>query len=259
MKGASQKKREQDERRLTLLGHLEEIRRRLTWSVIALIVGIVVSFVFANRIFDLFISRAPSDVPFIYTEPAEMIGTYMKVCLYAGLALAVPFFLYQLVMFVRPALTRKERGYLYLLLPSVMLFFLLGAGFAYFVFLPNAIDFLLGAAFLPDVAEPMIRIGSYISFVSQMVFWMGIVFELPVIVFFLAKIGLVNHHWLQRQLKWAFVGAFILGAIITPTPDPVNQTIVAGPIFILYVLSIGLAWLARRPKKEPVIAAESQA
>jgi len=259
MKEASQRKKEQDEKRLTLLGHLEEIRRRLTWSVLALLAGIIVSFVFAGRIFDLFLSRAPTDVPFIYTEPAEMIGTYMKVCLYSGLALAIPFFIFQLVMFVRPALTRKERGYLYLLVPSVLLFFCIGAGFAYFVFLPNAIDFLLGAAFLPDVAEPMIRIGSYISFVSQMVFWIGIVFELPVVVFFLAKIGIVNHRWMQRQLKWAFVAAFILGAIITPTPDPINQTIVAGPIFILYVISIGLAWLARRPKKETVAAAESQA
>jgi sec-independent protein translocase protein TatC len=258
MKEASQKKKEQEERRLTLLGHLEEIRQRLTWSVVALVVGIVVSFIFAGHIFDFFISRAPSDVQFIFTEPAEMMGTYMKVCLYAGLVLAMPFVVYQMVMFVRPALTRKERGYLYLLLPAVMFFFFVGAGFAYFVFMPRALDFLLGASFLPDVAEPMIKIGSYISFLARMIFWLGVVFELPVIIFFLAKIGVVNHQWMQKNLKWAFVGAFILGAIITPTPDPINQTIVAGPIFILYVVSIGLAWVARRPKKEPLAETESQ-
>lgn len=259
MSEASQKK-EQEDKRLTLLGHLQEIRQRLVWSVIALIVGIVVSFVFARRLFDFFVSRAdPEQVTFIYTHVTELIGTYMKVCLYSGLVLATPFLLYHMVMFVRPALTRKERGYLYLLLPSVMIFFFLGASFAYFVFLPNAIDFLLGASFLPDVAQPMISIGSYISFITRMLFWIGVVFELPVIIFFLAKIGVVNHQWLQKQLKWAFVGAFVLGAIITPTPDPINQTIVAGPIFILYVISIGLAWIARRPKKETVAAAESQA
>jgi len=258
MKEASQKKTEQDDKRLTLLGHLEEIRRRLTWSVLALIVGIVVAFIFAGDIFDFFTSRADPDITFIFTEPAELMGTYMKVALYAGLVVAMPFFVYQMVLFVRPALTRKERAYLYLLLPSVLLFFLIGAGFAYFIFLPRAIDFLLGASFLPDVAVPMISIGSYVSFLARMIFWIGVVFELPVIIFFLAKIGVVNHQWMQRQLKWAFVAAFILGAIITPTPDPINQTIVAGPIFILYVLSIGLAWLARRPKKASVVAEESQ-
>ena len=92
----------------------------------------------------------------------------------------------------------------------------------------------------------MIRIGNYVSFVVQIVFYMGLVFELPVIIFFLAKIGVVSHKWLGRQRKWAFVAAFILAAIITPTPDPINQTIVAVPIILLYELSIWLAWFARR-------------
>jgi len=239
------KKKHQEEKSLTLLGHLQELRQRLTWSVIFLVITIGVSFFFAERIFDFLLSGVPEEVPIIYTEVAEKISIYMKVCLYAGIILAMPFLIYQMVMFIRPALTRKERGYLYLLLPAVLIFFLGGAAFAYYVFLPRALDFLLGGSYLSDI-EPYIKIGNYISFVIQIVFYMGLVFELPVIAFFLAKIGIVSHQWLGRQRKWAFVLAFVLAAIITPTPDPINQTIVAVPIILLYELSIWLAWVARR-------------
>jgi len=239
------KKKHEEEKSLTLLGHLQELRQRLTWSVIFLVITIGVSFFFAERIFDFLLSGVPEEVPVIYTEVAEKISIYMKVCLYAGIILAMPFLIYQMVMFIRPALTRKERGYLYLLLPAVLLFFVGGAAFAYYLFLPRALDFLLGGSYLSDI-EPYIKIGNYISFVIQIVFYMGLVFELPVIAFFLAKIGIVSHQWLGRQRKWAFVLAFVLAAIITPTPDPINQTIVAVPIILLYELSIWLAWVARR-------------
>jgi len=235
----------QEEKRLTLLGHLQELRQRLTWCVVFLIITIVVSFIFAERIFDFLLSSVPEGVPIVYTEVAEKVSIYMKVCLYAGIILAMPFFIYHIVMFIRPALTRKERGYLYLLLPAVLLFFLGGAAFAYYIFLPRALDFLLGDSYLSDI-EPYIKIGNYISFVVQIIFYMGLVFELPVIAFFLAKIGVVSRQWLARQRKWAFVLAFVLAAIITPTPDPINQTIVAIPIILLYELSIWLAWVARR-------------
>lgn len=239
------KKKVNQEKRLTLLGHLQELRQRLIYSTLFLIITIGVSFYFAEQIFDFLLSEVPPDVPVIYTEVAEKISIYMKVCLYSGIVLALPFIIYQMVMFIRPALTRKERGYLYLLLPAVLLFFLGGAAFAYYVFLPRALDFLLGGSYLSEV-QPYIKIGDYISFVVQIVFYMGLVFELPVIAFFLAKIGVVSHQWLAKQRKWAFVLAFVLAAIITPTPDPINQTIVAVPIVLLYELSIWLAWFARR-------------
>jgi sec-independent protein translocase protein TatC len=248
-------KKRSDDKRLTLLGHLQELRQRITYSVIFLVITIAVSFVFAEDIFDFLISRAPENVDLVFIEVAEKISIYMKVCLYSGIVLAMPFLIYQMVMFIRPALTRKERGYLYLLMPAVMLCFLGGAAFAYYVFLPRALGFLLEGNYLTDV-EPMIRIGNYVSFVVQIVFYMGLVFELPVIMFFLAKIGVVSHKWLGKQRKWAFVAAFILAAIITPTPDPINQTIVAVPIILLYELSIWLAWFARR--KPATVPAEGE-
>lgn len=241
------KGKQDKDKKLSLLGHLEEIRRRLLYSTIFLIITIAVAFYFSQRIFDFLVSQAPPEVPIIAITPTEMIVIYFKVCLYTALAMAMPFFIYQLIMFIRPALTRKERFYLYALMPALLLFFLAGAAFAWFVFLPNALDFLLH--FMDDIVTYQIKIASLISFEVQIVFWMGVVFELPVVTFFLAKIGILNYRWLAKQWKWAFVGSFVVGAAITPTPDPINCTIVSVPIFLLYLLSILTAWVARPGKK----------
>jgi sec-independent protein translocase protein TatC len=241
------KKKQEKEKSLTLLGHLQEIRRRLFYSVIALIITIAVSFYFSRDIFDFLVSRSPPEVPLIAITPTEMIGIWFNVCLYAALVLAMPFFIFQLVLFIRPALTRKERVYLYALIPAVFLFFLGGAAFAWFVFLPNALDFLLH--FMDGIVKYQIKIGSLIMFEVQIIFWMGVVFELPVVTFFLAKIGILNYRWLAKQWKWAFIASFVIGAVITPTPDPINCTIVSVPIYLLYLLSILTAWIARPGRK----------
>ena len=237
------------EKKLTLLGHLQEIRRRMVYSTIALIIAVAVSFYFADDVFDFLVTRSPSEVPLIAITPTEMIVIYFKVCLYGALILAGPFFTFQIVMFVRPALTRKERFYLYALMPALLLFFAAGAAFAWFIFLPNALDFLLH--FMDDLVTYQIKIGSLISFEVQIIFWMGVVFELPIVTFFLAKIGILNYRWLAKQWKWAFVGSFVIGAAITPTPDPINCTIVSVPVFLLYLLGILTAWIARPGKKSP--------
>ena len=240
--------KEKNEKKLTLLGHLQEIRRRLIYSVIALIITIAISLFFTNRIINFLISQAPPEVPVIAIEVTEAFAIWFKVCLYTAFIMALPFFILQLVLFIRPALTNKERVYLYILLPAVLLFFLAGACFAWFVFLPHAIDFLLN--FGTDFGVvPQIRIGNLISFEVQIMFWMGVVFEIPVLTFFLSKISILDYRWLAKQWKWAFIGAFVLGAVITPTPDPINCTVVSLPIFLLYLLGIVTAWIGRRGKK----------
>ena len=238
------------EKKITLLGHLQEIRRRLTYSVIALIITVGISFIFTDRIIEFLKSSVPPGVPIIAIEVTETFSIWFKVCLYSALTMALPFFMYQLVMFIRPALTRKERVYLYVLLPAVLLFFLAGAAFAWFIFMPRALDFLLNFGNDMGIVS-QIRIGNLISFEVQIIFWMGVVFEIPVVTFFLAKIGLLTHGWLIKQWKWAFIGAFIIGAVITPTPDPINQTIVSIPVFLLYLLGILTAWIGRRGKESP--------
>jgi len=250
MVAATKNKEKTDkEKKLTFLEHLQEIRRRLVYCVIALIVTVAISFIFTDRIIHFLISQA-TGVDIIFTQPTEMFGVWFKVCLYSALVMALPVFVSQIVMFIRPALTRKERFYLYTLMPAVLLCFLSGAAFAWYVFLPHALDFLLNFGKGIGVI-PRINIGDLISFEVQIVFWMGVVFELPMVTFFLSKIGILNHRWLAKQWKWAFIGSFIIGAVITPTPDPINQTIVSVPIFLLYLLGIVTAWLGRRGKKSP--------
>ena len=184
----------------------------------------------------------------IYTEVTEMLGTYIKVSLYSALVLTLPFIVYQAVIFVRPALTRKEKTYLYIMLPSVFLLFTVGAVFAYFVLLPPALKFLL--TFGGDIATPMIRVENYISVLTKLIFWIGMCFEIPLVMFFLTKIGVLRPEWLSKYRRLAYVLAFVLGAIITPTFDPLNQSLVAIPIILLYEFGILLSKLARRQKTD---------
>jgi sec-independent protein translocase protein TatC len=242
------KKKQEKETKLTLLGHLQEIRRRLVYCTIALIITVAISFFFTDRIIIFLESYARLHASITVTEVTELFGVWFKVCLYSALVMALPFFVLQVILFVRPALTRKERAYLYLLMPAILLCFLGGAAFAWYVFLPHAVEFLL--TFRKELIDaPQIKIGNLISFEVQIIFWMGVVFELPVVTFFLAKIGVLNYRWLAKQWRWGFLGSIVLAAVITPTPDPINCAIVAVPICLLYLLSIVTAWLGRRGKK----------
>lgn len=237
------------EKNLTLKEHLIELRQRLIKSVIAIVITSSISFIFAEQIFEFFKSRAPKDTVFIAIEVTEKIGVYMKLCLYSGLVLALPFLIYQLVMFVRPALTRDEKKYLYILLPGVILFFFAGAAFTYYVFLPPAMEFMIDFPLMDDIAISQIRIGNYISVVAKLILVMGLVFELPIIIYFFARIGLITPKGLSRYRRFAYVGAFIIAAIVTPTIDPINQTIVAIPIMVLYEVGILLSKLANRQRQ----------
>jgi sec-independent protein translocase protein TatC len=185
----------------------------------------------------------------IYTEITEMLGTYAKVTLIISVILVLPFIVYQLVMFVRPALTRREISYVYIMLPAIAICFLIGVTFAYFVLLPPALNFLF--TFGSDIAEPMIKVGNYISVLTSLLFWIGMCFEIPIIMFFLSKIGIIKPEWLSKYRKVAYVVAFIIGAVITPTFDPVNQSLVAIPIIVLYEFGIILSKIARRKKVAP--------
>ncbi len=244
------------DKRLTITGHLLEIRQRLTISVIVLIITVIVAFLFYEEIFH-FLIRPAGDVPLIYTEMTEMLSTTMKVSLAGGVVLAMPFFVYQFIMFVSPALTRQEKTYVYIALPWITLMFAGGVAFAYFVLLPPALKFLL--SFGSDIATPQIKIGNYITLVTRLLVAVGVVFEVPVVITFLSRLGIVTPQWLARKRKWAFIGAFILAAIITPTMDPINQALVAVPLIVLYEMSILLSKLVYRRRAEAVASSTSTA
>ncbi|MQF48650.1 twin-arginine translocase subunit TatC [SAR202 cluster bacterium AC-647-N09_OGT_505m] len=245
-----------EDREIPLGGHLTELRRRIIVTTVSLVVGTAIAFAFHRVIFNLLMGPAQGfdslqQQKLVFTQMTEMLGITMKVSLMGGLILASPIVLYQVVMFVAPGLTPKEKRYLFALLPGAMLSFVAGASFGYFVLLPPALNFLL--TFGSGIAMPMIRVGNYINLVVALLFWLGVSFETPLVMFFLSKIGVVTPTALARQRRYALVVAFILGALITPTFDPVNQTLVAVPIILLYELGIWLARLARLGRKKPLV------
>ncbi len=161
----------------------------------------------------------------------------------------MPVIVYQALRFVSPGLRPGERRWLYLTVLGAFILFLAGVAFAYYVALPPALDFLLN--FGNDLAEPNIRVGSYIDFVTRLLFWTGVTFETPLVIMFLARFGIVSAGRLLHWWRLAFVAAFVVAAIVTPTVDPVTQSLVAGPIIVLYFLGIALAWLVQPRRPEP--------
>jgi sec-independent protein translocase protein TatC len=234
-----------DDKKLTVLEHISELRRRLIRSVIAVSITTVISFIFASEIFEILKSPA-GEINLIYIEMTEMVGTYMKVSFASGIMLAMPYLVYQFIMFVSPALTDREKKRVYLVLPWIALMFIGGVVFAYFILVPPAMKFLI--TFGSDIADPQIKIGNYVSIVTRLLLAIGLVFEMPVITTFLARLGIITPKWLSNKRKPAIILAFILAAIITPTFDPVNQILVAAPLIILYEISI---WLAKLVQRKP--------
>lgn len=179
----------------------------------------------------------PQRIRPVFTRPTEMFMTTFKVSLLGGFTLALPVIIYQLIAFVWPALIyQHEKRWVYLLVPSASVFFISGVLFSYFFLVPFALRYLL--TFAGGIAIAMPSIGEIISFITNLLFWIGIVFQTPLIVFFLAKAKIVAYDRLKGLWKFAFLIAFVVGALITPTPDPINQSIVAIPIFLLYLLGL---------------------
>ena len=238
-----------DREKQSILSHLKELRKRLIRSVIAILIATVIAFYFAPQIFEIL--KAPAgDIDLIFIEMTEMIGTYMKVSLAGGIMLAMPYLIYHAIMFVSPALTRKEKRYVYFILPWIALMFAAGVAFAYFILVPPATKFLLSWG--ADIASPQIKIGNYIALVTRLLIAIGLIFEMPVLTTLLARLGILTSKWLASKRKMAIIFAFILAAIITPTFDPINQSLVAIPLIILYEMSIWLAKLVQRKEPRPV-------
>ena len=250
-----------NEGKVSFRQHLNELRRRLIYSVLFLAIATAAAFVFHQEILKLLMEPAegfagiPNQKP-IYTELTEFIGIAFKVSLVTGFVVSLPFTLFQIVLFVAPGLTRGERRYLYTLLPVSVLVFIAGAAFGYRVLFPPAVRFLLG--FSGDVAEPLITIGSYANLMMTLLFWMGLIFETPVVMFFLARIGVVTPSMLAKNRRFAIVVAFVLGAMITPTIDPVNQALVALPVMAMYEAGIWLAKLGARGRRRALQQLEAE-
>lgn len=228
--------------RMSFWEHLEELRQRLFRTMIALVIGTIIGIFLAEPVL-LFLQR-PYGVEFIVLGPTGGIVAYFRVALMVGAIIAIPVITYEVLMFVVPGLTRKEKRLLAFSLPPVTFLFLIGVAFAWYVLIPPAIGFLSG--FEPKLFKPQWTADLYLGFVTSLLFWMGVAFETPLVFFVLSVLGFVTPRPLIRNWRIAVVGAAVAAAVITPTVDPVNMMLVMGPLMVLYLLSIFLVFFGTR-------------
>lgn len=233
--------------RMTLLEHLEELRRRILHSLAAALVGFFVCFAFAPRIYDILALPIKPFVPKLsFLRVTDPFIIYVKVAFIAALFLTSPYILYQVWRFVAPGLYRREKRYAVPFIFFGSTFFLTGGLFGYFVAWPFAVEFLIK---LGDAFNPVITVDFYFNTLITVLLGLGVMFELPVFIFLLAQIGVVTPAFLMRHFRWAVLAIFFIAAIITPTPDVVNLLIVALPTLALYLIGVGAAYLAQRRRQ----------
>ncbi len=240
---------------MTLLEHLKELRNRVFVSAIAVVIGVIVCFLFWEDILGWMLAPAREEIPGFRVSsfsPTDRIGIIVKIGLYGGLILASPVVIYEIVAFIVPGLTPKERR---LLLPGIIgtvAFLAMGMAFAYWVILPASLGFLLDLG--SSEIENVTGVKEYVDFVVRIIFWVGISFELPMVIALLARLGLVRAKQLLGLWRYAVIAVFIIAAVVTPTPDPITQTFVAGPLFTLYFVGILFAWLVQPKRNAEAVA-----
>jgi sec-independent protein translocase protein TatC len=242
--------------KMPFMEHLGELRTRIMRSLYSLIVGLAIALPFSERITD-WLARPVTKLGYklVFTAPAEAFWVQMKVALIVGLFISAPGILWQVWAFVAPGLHEHEKKYAapFVIIGTVM--FLAGGAFSLFVVTPYAIAFLLSYA--RDTLQPMITLENHIDFLLKFTLAFGAVFELPLVITLLARMGVVTSKQLARNRKYAILGAFIAGAVLTPTPDAFNQTLMAGPLILLYEVGIVCARIFGRRTAPAVQAPEA--
>ncbi|BBB89850.1 MAG TPA: twin-arginine translocase subunit TatC [Methylomusa anaerophila] len=218
---------------MSLIDHLQELRRRLIIMIAAVAVGSTVSYFFAKELVQVITAPAGK---LYYMNPAEAFFAYLKVSIFAGLLLALPIVMYQLWAFIVPAMTNNERKAGIVLVPASILLFFIGLTFSYYLVLPAGLKFFMG--FATESLQPLFSLGEYLSFVISFLLPFGFIFELPLFILVLAKLGIINSVFLQSKRKMILVLSFVIGAFISPTPDVFSQTMVAIPMVLLYEISL---------------------
>jgi sec-independent protein translocase protein TatC len=233
------------------LEHLDELRKRLLWSLVAIVLAFVAALTQSKRILAFLLRPIRPMLGVerpVFIDLTEPFLLYMKVALLAALFLSAPFVLYQAWAFIAPGLYPRERRYAFPFVLFATVFFLAGGAFGYYVGFPVASKFLLGIA---EEFRPALRISSLFGFQSKIILGLGVVFELPTVIYFLARLGLVTPQFLWRNFKYAILIIFIIAAVITPTPDVVTQCIFAAPMILLYLAGILVAHIFGRARPAP--------
>jgi sec-independent protein translocase protein TatC len=242
---------------MTLMEHLRELRTRVTWSAATVFVMLLLAFWFRGEIFDFLLTpgreaiEGEEEFRLTSFSPTDRIVVIFKLCLYSAVILSSPMLIYQTLAFVVPGLTPKEKRLLLPAMAGVAVFLLAGMAFSYYIILPASLDFLLN--FESDTFKNEIGASAYIDFVTRIIFFVGIAFEIPMVLALLAKLGVVRAMQLIKFWRYAIVIIAIIAAVATPTPDMLTMSLVIAPLLVLYVLGIAFAWFLqpKRPKATP--------
>jgi sec-independent protein translocase protein TatC len=242
--------------KMSFLEHLDELRKRIIWALVSIVAGFLIACLFINQIFNVIMTPMQAALPkgqtLIYTEPTEALMLWLKMALLVGVLIGSPGVMTQVWLFVAPGLYANEKK---LAIPFVVMssfFFIAGAVFSHYVVFPLTWKFF--QSFSTDQLTFMPRIEPAFGLYVKLMLTFGLIFQMPTLVLFLARMGIVTAKFLLKNMKYAILIMFIVGAVLSPGTDPVGQVLMAGPMFILYVISIGLAW-AFGKKKEPVAEA----
>jgi sec-independent protein translocase protein TatC len=236
------------------LDHLEELRKRIVYSIVAVAVGTGLSWGYRERIYAV-MQKPIMDAlrnhglaeKLVYLNPTDPFNLYLKIAMLAGLFLTSPFVLYQVWMFISPGLYRNEKRYVMPFMLSTITLFTLGGYFGYKIAYPRALDFFIGFS---GQFQPMITVGEYTQLFLSIVLGMGLIFEMPILVFFLAFMGIMTPSFMIKNFRYAILVIFVLAAIVTPTPDIVNMCVFAAPMLALYALSIGVAYIVHPKQRQ---------
>lgn len=254
------RRRSREDGRMPLLEHVLALRKVLMISAYAVAIGTVLGWFFSDQVFAFLaqpVTRLQS-ITFITTTPLEPILVKLKMSLAIGVAVSLPIILWQIWGFILPALKQKEKKYLYMTVPSSIFLFLCGACLCFFVILPVGIKFLLYAGGTAVQSTPFVTKSSYLTFLLTFLGTFGLVFQMPIVLLILIRIGVVSPKTLAKKRRWAIIGVIILAAIVSPTPDLFTQGLMAVPMYLLYEVSIWLGYFVERKRKQALAAREME-
>ncbi len=240
---------EEESGKMSFLEHLDELRRRLIRIILYVLSGFAACFYFSDKIYNFLAVPLTQSLPGIrpvFTQMTEPFAVYVKVAILAGIFLTIPFSLYEVWKFISPGLYRREKRFVVPFLVSSVILFVTGGAFAYYIVLPRAYKFLLQ---IGEQFQPMITIKEYLDLTNTIILGFGLIFEMPVIVAFLSMFGLVTARFLWSKFKYAVLLIFVAAAVLSPTPDAITQCVYAGPMVLLYLISIGVAALFGRRRR----------
>lgn len=250
------RRRSRADENLPLLEHVKALRKVLIVSAYAIALGTIIGWLISDQTF-AFLARPVTQldkVMFITTTPMEPVLVKLKVSVVIGVALSLPVIMWQIWSFVLPALKQTERKYLYLIVPSSVLLFLGGAAFCFFLVLPVGIKFLLFAGGGAVQSTPFVTKTSYMSFLLTFLLTFGLVFQLPIVLLILVRLGVISPKTLAKKRRWALLAIVVLAAVVSPTPDLFTQLLMAGPMYLLYEISIWLGYLVVRRREKALTA-----